>query len=290
MDNQNLSELSLRGIKTKLQRAGIVLMVVAAFGLVLLGKADTLLVETSRVWFNEILAPVTAFFSKPAETIASFINGFHDLVHIRRENVKLRQENAELAELRTISERLQRHNEQLERLLRYTPPPQASFVSADVIADAGNAFAQSLIAFAGEKDGVKKGHVVLTGDGVVGRIDFTGPSASRILLLTDINSRLPVKLIPGDIPAILSGDNTDYPQLVYLPRNVKVAVGDKVVTSGMAGVYPSGLPVGVIHSVSEGVVKVRPFVNRGGLEIVRIVDYGLTDVLLEKKCTDEQTP
>lgn len=290
MDKKNLSDISLRGLKSKLQRLGIILMVLSAFGLMLLGKADNFLVEQARIWFNEITAPVTAFFAKPAETVTSLVNGFHHLVFLRRENVRLTQENQELADLRLQTEQLRLRNEHLARLLNYIPPPDAVSVSAHVIADTGNAFAQSLIAFAGTKDGVKKGLVVLTGDGVVGRIDFAGPTASRVMLITDINSNLPVRLVPSDIPAVLSGDNTDYPQLVFLPRNVKVAVGDKVVTSGMAGVYPSGLPVGVIHSVSEGIVTVRPFVNRNRLEIVRIVDYGLTGILLEKKCADEQTP
>ena len=65
---------------------------------------------------------------------------------------------------------------------------------------------------------------------------------------------------------------------------MKVSVGDRVVTSGMAGVYPAGLPVGVITSVSDGVVKVRPFMNRNRLEIVRIVDYGLSGLLPDPKC------
>ena len=69
-----------------------------------------------------------------------------------------------------------------------------------------------------------------------------------------------------------------------MPNNVQVSVGDRVVTSGMAGVYPAGLPVGVITSVSDGVIRVRPFFNRNRLEIVRIVDYGLSGLLPDPPC------
>lgn len=284
MGNQKLSGLSLHGLKSKFQRFSVGALVALTFGLMLLGKADTVFVEKARIVFNEILAPVEAFLAKPAKTVSDLIEGFHSLVFMRRENVKLREENKELIDLRSKAERLRFQNEELSRLLKYVPPPEATFVSAQVIADAGNAFAQSLIAFAGTDEGVSKGDVVLSGEGVVGRIAFAGDEASRVLLLTDINSRIPVRLSPSDIPAILSGDNSEYPQLIFLPRNVKVSVGDKVVTSGTAGVFPSDLPVGTVHSVADGVVKVKLFSNRNRLEIVRIVNYGISGNLLNVKC------
>lgn len=284
MGNQKLSGLSLHGLKSKFQRFSVGALVALTFGLMLLGKADTVFVEKARIVFNEILAPVEAFLAKPAKIVSDLIEGFHSLVFMRRENVKLREENKELIDLRSKAERLRFQNEELSRLLKYVPPPEATFVSAQVIADAGNAFAQSLIAFAGTDEGVSKGDVVLSGEGVVGRIAFTGDEASRVLLLTDINSRIPVRLSPSDIPAILSGDNSEYPQLIFLPRNVKVSVGDKVVTSGTAGVFPSDLPVGTVHSVADGVVKVKLFSNRNRLEIVRIVNYGISGNLLNVKC------
>lgn len=284
MGNQKLSGLSLHGLKSKFQRFSVGALVALTFGLMLLGKADTVFVEKARIVFNEILAPVEAFLAKPAKIVSDLIEGFHSLVFMRRENVKLREENKELIDLRSKAERLRFQNEELSRLLKYVPPPEATFVSAQVIADAGNAFAQSLIAFAGTDEGVSKGDVVLSGEGVVGRIAFAGDEASRVLLLTDINSRIPVRLSPSDIPAILSGDNSEYPQLIFLPRNVKVSVGDKVVTSGTAGVFPSDLPVGTVHSVADGVVKVKLFSNRNRLEIVRIVNYGISGNLLNVKC------
>ena len=103
-------------------------------------------------------------------------------------------------------------------------------------------------------------------------------------MITDINSRVPVKIEPIDVPAILTGDNTEYPQLISFPNNVRVSVGDRVTTSGLAGVYPAGLPVGTVISVNDGVVKVRPFVNRNHLEVVRIVDYGLSGLIADPKC------
>ena len=275
---------SLHQIKAKLKRFGLVLLVLSAFGLMLLGKADTILVEKAQILFNDIASPVLALLSKPAQAASRFMQNMHELVAIRQENARLREENKALTMVRLDTEQLRKENEYLTDLLNYVPPPEAVSITSRVIADTGNSFAQSLIAFVGQRQKVKKGNVVLTGDGLVGRIASVGINAARILLVTDINSRVPVKVEPLDVPAILSGDNTEYPQLISLPGNAKVSMGDKVVTSGMAGVYPAGLPVGVIVSIDDGLIKVRPFFNRSRLEIVRIVDYGLSGLLSDPVC------
>lgn len=275
---------SLYQIRTKLQRFGLLALVMAAFGLMLLGKADTILVEKGRILFNDIATPVLALLSKPAETMSGFIGNIHELVSIRQENNRLREENRRLNMVKLETERLRKESAYLSALLNYVPPPEAVSVSARVIADTGNSFAQSLIAFIGTKQNIKKGDVVLTGDGLVGRIASVGVNAARILLITDINSRVPVKIEPIDVPAILTGDNTEYPQLISFPNNVRVSLGDRITTSGLAGVYPAGLPVGTVISVNDGVVKVRPFVNRNHLEVVRIVDYGLSGLIADPKC------
>ena len=216
--------------------------------------------------------------------MSGFIGNIHELVSIRQENNRLREENRRLNMVKLETERLRKESAYLSALLNYVPPPEAVSVSARVIADTGNSFAQSLIAFIGTKQNIKKGDVVLTGDGLVGRIASVGVNAARILLITDINSRVPVKIEPIDVPAILTGDNTEYPQLISFPNNVRVSVGDRITTSGLAGVYPAGLPVGTVISVNDGVVKVRPFVNRNHLEVVRIVDYGLSGLIADPKC------
>ena len=275
---------SLHQIKAKLKRFALVMLVLAAFGLMLLGKADTVLVEKAQVLFNDISSPVLALLSKPAEAASRFMQNIHELVAIRQENARLREENRELTLVKLDTEQLRKENAYLADLLNYIPPPEAVSITSRVIADTGNSFAQSLIAFVGSKQKVIKGNVVLTGDGLVGRIASVGINAARILLITDINSRVPVKIEPLDTPAILSGDNTEYPQLISLPGNAKISVGDKVVTSGMAGVYPAGLPVGVIVSIDDGLIKVRPFFNRSRLEMVRIVDYGLSGLLPDPIC------
>lgn len=264
------------------------LLVISIFGLMLLGKADIIIVDKIRNLFVDLATPVLVVVSKPAVAISSFISNLRELASIRAENTKLRAENESLNLVKVEADRLAKENAYLSDLTRYIPPPKAKSISTRVIADVGNSFAQSLIAFVGHDQEVKKGNVVLTGDGLVGRVASVGFNSARIMLITDINSRVPVRIEHLDAPAILEGDNTEFPNLISLPSSAKVAVGDKVITSGMAGVYPPGLAVGIIVSNTDGIIKVRPFVNRNHLEIVHIVDFNLSGLIPEVPCETKE--
>ena len=115
--------------------------------------------------------------------------------------------------------------------------------------------------------------------GVVGRVDKVGNMYSKILLITDINSKIPVMVERTRVRGILSGDNTATPRMVFIPLSAELTVGDRVVTSGVAGVFPPGLPVGKISSVEKNNVKIKPFTNLERLEYIKIIDYKLNDIL-----------
>jgi rod shape-determining protein MreC len=119
----------------------------------------------------------------------------------------------------------------------------------------------------------------VSGDGLVGGVVEVGGRHARILLITDLNSQIPVVVERTRDPAVLAGDNTRLPRLVYLPQNAQVLAGDRIVTSGHGGVFPPGLPIGVVTSIDEGAIKVMPYVDWNRLEYIRLLDYGLDGVV-----------
>ena len=129
------------------------------------------------------------------------------------------------------------------------------------------------------RDGVARGQAAVTGEGLVGRVAEIGERTARILLLTDLNSHVPVMLEASHERAMLDGDNSDQPRLVYLQSKSSAKVGDRIVTSGAGGVFAPGLPVGVVASVDGGLVRVEPYAELSRLEYVRIIDFGLAGVL-----------
>lgn len=261
------------------QRFAFALLVVASFTLMIVGKADIVLVERMRSVIADALAPVLDALSRPAASVAEISENFRELASLRAENAKLKQENARLMHWQTVARQLDAENTILHDQLNVVPDPDPTFVTARVIADLGSAFGHSMILSAGNRDGVRKGQPVLAGENLVGHIIEVGERSSRLLLLTDINARIPVTIESTRTRAILAGDNKDRPRLNYIAGNPSISIGDRVVTSASGGAFPPGLPIGVVATTHDGQLRVAPFVRRHELEFVTIVDYGLGGIL-----------
>ncbi len=266
-------------LKLLAQRFAFLSMILISLGLMLVGKADGVLVERVRLAVGDVVAPVIEVIFRPATAIANAVNGVRELASLRADNGRLREENARLMHWQTVARHLDVENQALHAQLNFIPDPDASFITSRVIGDTGGAFVHSMLINAGSRDRVRKGQAVVSGETMVGRIIDVGLRSARVLLLTDINSHLPVMVEGTRARAILTGDNSDRPRLDYLSPNANVAPGDRVVTSGHGGVFPPGLPIGVVSSVQDGVIRVEPFVHRQQLEYVMVVDYGLAGIL-----------
>ena len=127
--------------------------------------------------------------------------------------------------------------------------------------------------------GVSKGQTVIGAHGVIGRIFQVSDRSSRVLLLTDINSRVPVLVENNRTRAIMAGKNTSLANLIHLPQGTKIWPGDSIITSGHGGSFPSGLPVGVVSSIGDDGIDVQFFTDFSRLEYVRIVDFGLKNMM-----------
>lgn len=260
-------------IKVLIQRFAFLFLILAAFGLMLLSKAETTAVENVSNVVVDIFSPLMDGLSQPAAAINDAVTAIRQLADIHEENERLRRENARLLAWQETSRRLMAQNQALMALLDFKPDPRAKFIAARVIGDSGGAFVRSMVINAGSRDGLTKGQAAMTGHGFAGRVIAVGLRSARILLITDINSRIPVIVQSSRDRAILAGDNSRLPRLTFLPSNASVNSGDIVVTSGHGGVFPAGLPVGRISRSEDGVVRVKPFVQFEKLEFVRVIDY-----------------
>jgi rod shape-determining protein MreC len=266
-------------LKALIQRFAFLALVGVTFGLMLLGKADLVLMERVRTAATDAVAPVLDALSRPAATVSGLVDRVRDLAALREENARLRQDNQRLLQWQQVANRLEAENRALRGLLNATSGPAVSFISARVIADSGGAFVRSLVVNAGAREGVKKGQAVVTGDGLVGRIAALGERSARVLLITDLNSRIPVVVDSTRERAVLAGDNSDRPQLQRLGINARIWPGERIVTSGHGGAFPPGLPVGVVASVTESEIRVQPYIKWDRLEYVRVIDFSLTGIL-----------
>lgn len=267
--------MHLSNIRLLAKKFALVLLFLIAFVLMLINKTDTAIIEKTSSFATDAVSPIIDVLVVPAKAIAGIYDYLKELKQIHKENQKLREENTALLKLRDNTQALEIENKLLAKLLNYVVPPEATYLTARVIAEEGDAFSHSLIAYTGNSDTVKKGQVVLSSRGVVGRIEQVGKLYSKIILITDINSKIPVMVERTRVRGILTGDNTPTPKMVFIPLEAELTVGDRVVTSGVAGVFPAGLPIGKISSIEKNSVKIKTFTNMERLEYVKIVDYGL---------------
>lgn len=262
-------------LKVAARRLTLTFLLIAAFGLMLVGKAETVLVENSRAAVSDMMAPVLDALSRPIAAVEGVVDGVRELVYLRQENADLRRENEELQKWRQQNEILEAENANLRSLLNFIPEAAVAQITARVIADEGGAFLRTVMVNTGTRSGLRKGLVAVAGRGLVGRVAEAGDRSARILLLTDLNSRVPVLIESSRHRAVMAGDNSDWPRLIYLAPNAVVSPGDRVVTSGHGGVFPPGIPVGIVSVAADGSLRVKPHVDFTRLEHVRVLDYGL---------------
>ena len=263
----------IAALRALAHRFSFVLLLMAAVALMVLGRVDPASVEGLRTRVTDALSPMMAMFTQPAASIGDIADDIHDLARLRAENEALLAENASLQEYRQAAFRLEAENLSLRTLMNYRPTVPHAFLSARVIGDNSGAYVRSLAVNLGAENGLRDGQAAMGPRGLVGRVVQTGEKTARVLLLTDLNARIPVVLEESRQRAVLGGDNSDRPRLLHLPPEFEIATGARVVTSGHGGMFPPGLPVGTVASVDGGLVRVEPIEDLGRLEFVRITDF-----------------
>ena len=247
--------------------------------MIVVGKADQVGFESVRNFVTDAAAPVLEMLARPVAALDVAVGHVQDILAVYRENARLSEENKRLLAWQQVALGLSSENTQLRDLLKLVPEPPISYLTARVIADSGDAYARSLIVNAGRENGVARGQAAVSGEGLVGRVSEVGSRTARILLITDLNSRVPVIIEGSRQRAILVGDNSERPGLRYLDSGSAVSLGDRIVTSGQGGVFPPGLPVGVVATVDWELPRVEPYAALSRSNYLRLLDYGLAGAL-----------
>jgi len=276
---QGLALLQILFFRFFFQRSSFFIFIGFAVALIVISQVQPLSLEKIRTSITDIASPVLGFISRPASSVSNIADNIESIVAVRKENAKLREENSRLMLWQPLVSHLESENLALRKLLNVIPDPDSKFTTARIVGDAGGPFVRTLLVAAGENQGVYKGQAVITHGGLVGRIVEAGNSSARILLITDLNSRIPIVLEKGRNRGILVGLNTDTLEIQFLPLNAQPDIGDRLVTSGAGGVFPPGLPVGYISDISEESIQVEPWVTFDRLEFVSILDYILPGIM-----------
>jgi rod shape-determining protein MreC len=262
-----------------LARLTLPVLIVFSLALMLLGRATPLVPERARISLSDALAPVYAVVDAPILAARSGARSVRAVFALESENARLRLENERLRHWYDVAMALDAENATLKGNLHWVPDPTLSYVTARVVADAGGVYARSVLLAVGPHSDIRHGEIALDAGGLVGRVTEVGARSARVLLITDMNSRIPVILEKNRARAMLIGANAPSPRLLYVQDGLHPEEGERVVTSAEAGAFPAGLLVGTVHYTASGQIEVTPAADLGRLEIVRIFDYGLGGIV-----------
>ena len=207
--------------------------------------------------------------STPAKSFNNFSNFIKEHVGLYEDYSKLKRENNKLKS--TISEKdfLELENSQLRKLIEEQTLSPSNLTSARVMLDKQSPYLNSFIINIGSNKNIKNGMAVLDGKNFVGRIVDVNFFSSRVLLVSDLNSRIPIITEPSGYHAILSGHGKNKPTLEYLPENYNIQNGDKIYTSGKEGIFSPGIPIGEVK-IEDNVIKVLLFSDLSQITFVNI--------------------
>lgn len=261
--------VTIRSLALRLTPAALILF---SLTLMIFYKVDSLPVERLRVAMTDFMAPVMSAVSKPFATVGDSFDGIRTMRELKAENIRLREDNAKLQQWYEAALKLQAENQSFRELLNVKADPALVFVTARIISDPGGAFVKSVLLPVGSSHNVGKGNAVMSGHGLIGRVVEAGIQSSRVLLITDLNSRIPVMVQNTRTRAILAGRNTDLLRLERLPIDSGLSVGQRVVTSGDGGQLPPDIPIGTIVEVGPEGVLVRPLTVIERVTYVQVIN------------------
>ncbi|HIF61938.1 MAG TPA: rod shape-determining protein MreC [Candidatus Pelagibacter sp.] len=216
-----------------------------------------------RSFIKDTIYRGSVIVSSPAKGIKIFSNSFKAHMKVFEENSRLKEENKELKDKKYNNSFLIVENNELKKIIDEKKAASSNLVTARVILDKKSPYLNSFIIGSGGNKKIKNSMSVLDGLNFIGRIVNVNFFSSRILLITDLNSKIPVVIEPGGYNAILSGRGDNRPALDYLPKNHTLKSGNKVYTSGKEGIFKPGIPIGeVILSNSTPLVNLASDINQ----------------------------
>jgi rod shape-determining protein MreC len=254
-----------------LRRLLLTLVCVALVLLVLLWRIDNPRAERIRASVVDAVVPRFEWVLAPVTWAGRLIEDFEGYARVYEQNQDLRRELRQMEAWREAALQLEQENARLLDLNKVRLSPELTYVTGVVLTDSGSPFRRSVLLNVGAEDGIRDGWAAMDGLGLVGRIAGVGDRTSRVILLTDGNSRIPVTIQPSGKRAILAGDTTSAPALEFVENPEDVQAGDRIVTSGDGGAFPPDLLVGQVVRAVDGRLRVRLAADTGRLEFLRVL-------------------
>ena len=261
------SALLQRGAKQKFSLFVLILLSLSIFAL---DVSELKPIKILRSLLNDGVYRISAISSSPIKFSGTVKDFFITHIFVYKENRKLKTELEELKNKDFQTLYLQTANKRLQDIIQLEKQSAFTTIAAKVILDKNSPYLNSVIINRGSSSRIKLGMPVLSEGNLVGRVVEVNFLSARILLLNDLNSKIPVMISPKGSQAILSGRGEDKPKLEYLPEKFELSDKNLVFTSGKDGIFFEGIPVGNVI-FEDNKIKVKLFSDPNQVSFVNVI-------------------
>ena len=259
------------------QKFSLIVLIIISVILIYVETIKTKPLNYLRSFIKDIVYRGALVASVPSKSFGTLTHAVKNHINLYSNYNQLKEENEKLKSNISKEDFLELENTQLRKLIDEQVTSSANLVSARVMLDKQSPYLNSFIINIGSNKKIQKGMAVLGGKNFIGRVVDVNFFSSRVLLISDLNSKIPVLIEPSANHAILSGRGTNNPTLEYLPKKNSIQDGDKVYTSGKEGLFSPGVPIGEVK-VENDLVTVLPFSDLRQITFINIdLDSAETD-------------
>ena len=258
--------------KANKQRFSLIGLIFFSIGLILFSKINLPFTNYLNIGLNEIVYRSSFIISFPEKKILQFkdIIKNHYILYDNYDEIKNELEKLKSEKLEIIF--LEEENKRLKKTIDEYIYNSEELV-AKVLIDKDSPFLKSIIVNKGSKDSVKLGMAVLDGNYLVGKIVEVNYSTSRALMISDLNSKIPISIEPGNIQSILSGTGKRNGKIEYVESEILIDDGSIVYTSGSGNIFKSGIPIGIFNKNENTSEEVKFFSKLTQLTFVKLVSF-----------------
>ena len=257
------------------QRFSLIALIFFSIFIIVLGKYNFKGVNFLKLSIKEIVYRTTFIVSVPENFVISSYYTISDHFNLYSNYKNLKKDYESLKATKLNADFLKSENEALKSKIDDVST-QSSVLLAKVIIDKKSPFLRSVIVNRGSKDNVILGMAVLDEKFLVGKVVEVNYSTSRVLLLSDLNSKIPVSIEPNGVQSILSGTGSSFGEIQYIKEDYQLDSDFEIFTSGSGGIFRSGIPIGkTILNAGSGLntIKVKFHSDFSQLRLVKIVSF-----------------
>ena len=252
------------------QKFSLLTLVIVSIIILSLEYFKTGPINQFRIFAKDVIFKTSYFISLPFSSVKNTYHGFNDHLKIYEENKKLKNTNLNIQELKFENQFLKEENIRLNELIEEKSLFSDNYHVTKILLDQESPYLRSIVINKGFKHDIKIGSAVRSGSYFVGKVVGVNYLTSRVLLINDLNSKIPVIIEPDGTSAIVSGNGSKiFGDIEYLPEKNQVEEGHIVYTSGTDGIISSGIPVGKII-IKNNQKSVRFFIDFDQIQYVKV--------------------